>query len=59
MTNSSATNLPSQKLASGERQDLSIIPGSIDNDVTGVNEYSQQSGNLKDEGEYLLTRLVI
>ncbi|NDK94000.1 MULTISPECIES: hypothetical protein [Photorhabdus] len=26
------------------------IPGSIDNDVTGVRECSQQSSNLKDEG---------
>ncbi|NDL00872.1 hypothetical protein [Photorhabdus bodei] len=26
------------------------IPGSIDNDVTGVSECSQQRGNLKDDG---------
>ncbi|NDK92990.1 MULTISPECIES: hypothetical protein [Photorhabdus] len=26
------------------------IPGSIDNDVTGVSEYSQQRNNLKDDG---------
>ncbi|WP_152912011.1 hypothetical protein [Photorhabdus heterorhabditis] len=26
------------------------IPGSIDNDVTGVSERSQQSSSLKDEG---------
>ncbi|MCC8464261.1 hypothetical protein [Photorhabdus bodei] len=26
------------------------IPGSIDNDVTGVSECSQQRGNLKDNG---------
>ncbi|MCZ1250111.1 hypothetical protein EIL81_14710 [Photorhabdus laumondii subsp. laumondii] len=26
------------------------IPGSIDNDVTGVSECSQQRGNLKDKG---------
>ncbi|ERT15036.1 hypothetical protein O185_00320, partial [Photorhabdus temperata J3] len=26
------------------------IPRSIDNDVTGVSERSQQSSNLKDEG---------
>ncbi|MER2474608.1 hypothetical protein [Photorhabdus laumondii] len=26
------------------------IPGSIDNDVAGVSEYSQQRGNLKDNG---------
>ncbi|MCC8372932.1 hypothetical protein ABLB90_14265 [Photorhabdus bodei] len=26
------------------------IPGSIDNDVTGVSESSQQRGNLKDDG---------
>ncbi|WP_146747382.1 hypothetical protein [Photorhabdus bodei] len=26
------------------------IPGSIDNDVTGVRECSQQRGNLKDNG---------
>ncbi|NDK94613.1 hypothetical protein [Photorhabdus sp. S14-60] len=31
--------------AAGER-----IPGSIDNDVTGVSECSQQRGNLKDNG---------
>ncbi|NDK99586.1 hypothetical protein [Photorhabdus bodei] len=28
------------------------IPGSIDNDVTGVSECSQQRGNLKDD-EYI------
>ncbi|MER2472672.1 hypothetical protein [Photorhabdus laumondii] len=27
------------------------IPGSIDNDVTGVSECSQQRGNLKDDGD--------
>ncbi|WP_207631954.1 hypothetical protein [Photorhabdus sp. RW14-46] len=27
-----------------------LIPGSIDNDVTGVSECSQQRGNLKDNG---------
>ncbi|MCC8374830.1 MULTISPECIES: hypothetical protein [Photorhabdus] len=26
------------------------IPGSIDNDVTGMSECSQQRGNLKDNG---------
>ncbi|NDK99309.1 hypothetical protein [Photorhabdus bodei] len=26
------------------------IPGSIDNSATGVSEYSQQRGNLKDNG---------
>ncbi|MCC8466687.1 hypothetical protein [Photorhabdus bodei] len=26
------------------------IPGSIDNDVTGVSECSQQRGNVKDDG---------
>ncbi|MER2473621.1 hypothetical protein [Photorhabdus laumondii] len=26
------------------------IPGSIDNDVTGVSECRQQRGNLKDDG---------
>ncbi|MER2371170.1 MULTISPECIES: hypothetical protein [Photorhabdus] len=26
------------------------IPGSIDNDVTGVSECSQQRGSLKDDG---------
>ncbi|WP_165577743.1 hypothetical protein [Photorhabdus sp. RW14-46] len=26
------------------------IPGSTDNDVTGVNKCSQQRGNLKDDG---------
>ncbi|MDB6373730.1 hypothetical protein [Photorhabdus bodei] len=33
------------------------IPGSIDNDVTGVNECSQQRGNLKDDG-YIFKRRV-
>ncbi|MCC8374996.1 hypothetical protein ABLB90_21110 [Photorhabdus bodei] len=33
------------------------IPGSIDNDVTGVSECSQQRGNLKDDG-YIHPRLV-
>ncbi|WP_169924690.1 hypothetical protein [Xenorhabdus mauleonii] len=47
MTNSSGTNLNSQKLASGERQEPLIIPGSIDNrmfikTVTGVIERRQQ-----------------
>ncbi|WP_319929516.1 hypothetical protein [Xenorhabdus santafensis] len=51
MTNSSGTNLNSQRLAPGERQEPSIIPGSIDNYVTGVNEHSQQRGSLKDEGD--------
>ncbi|MCC8372979.1 MULTISPECIES: hypothetical protein [Photorhabdus] len=32
------------------------IPGSIDNDVTGVSERSQQGGNLKDDG--YITRLI-
>ncbi|WP_169924712.1 hypothetical protein [Xenorhabdus mauleonii] len=46
MTNSSGTNLPSQRLASGERQEPLIIPRSIDNRmfikmVIGVSEYSQ------------------
>ncbi|MCC8465954.1 hypothetical protein, partial [Photorhabdus bodei] len=31
------------------------IPGSIDNDVTGVSECSQQRGNLKDDGYILLS----
>ncbi|NDL00304.1 hypothetical protein [Photorhabdus bodei] len=31
------------------------IPGSIDNDVTGVSECSQQRGHLKDNGYILLT----
>ncbi|MCC8374172.1 hypothetical protein ABLB90_10205 [Photorhabdus bodei] len=30
------------------------IPGSIDNDVTGVSECSQQRGNLKDDGYKLI-----
>ncbi|CAQ83974.1 hypothetical protein PAU_01882 [Photorhabdus asymbiotica] len=30
------------------------IPRSIDNDVTGVSESSQQSSNLKDEGYSLV-----
>ncbi|WP_319930320.1 hypothetical protein [Xenorhabdus santafensis] len=50
MTNSSGTNLNSQRLASGERQEPLIIPRSIDNYVTGVNECSQQRGNLKGDG---------
>ncbi|MCZ1249563.1 MULTISPECIES: hypothetical protein [Photorhabdus] len=33
------------------------IPGSIDNDVTGVNECSQQRGNLKDDGYIVVLRL--
>ncbi len=33
------------------------IPGSIDNDVTGVSECSQQRGNLKDDG-YIFKRRV-
>ncbi|NDL12064.1 hypothetical protein GPY37_10060 [Photorhabdus kayaii] len=31
------------------------IPGSIDNDVTGVSECSQQRGNLKDKGYNVLS----
>ncbi|NDK95697.1 hypothetical protein [Photorhabdus sp. S14-60] len=33
------------------------IPGSIDNYVTGVNECSQQRGNLKDDGYIVVLRL--
>ncbi|MDX7986092.1 hypothetical protein FE392_01910 [Xenorhabdus sp. 12] len=49
------TNLNSHRLAPGERQEPLIIPKSIANrmfikTVTGVNECSQQRGNLKDEG---------
>ncbi|NDL00961.1 hypothetical protein [Photorhabdus bodei] len=32
------------------------IPGSIDNDVTGVSECSQQRGNLKDDGYKIPTQ---
>ncbi|MDX7988675.1 hypothetical protein FE392_15275 [Xenorhabdus sp. 12] len=52
MTNSSGTSLPSQRLASGERQSLSLIPGSIDDYVTEVSERSQQSCNLKDDDKH-------
>ncbi|MCC8376705.1 hypothetical protein J8V17_22865, partial [Photorhabdus bodei] len=34
------------------------IPGSIDKDVTGVSECSQQRGNLKDDG-YIFTMILI
>ncbi|NDL48113.1 hypothetical protein [Photorhabdus laumondii] len=30
------------------------IPGSIDNDVTGVSECSQQRSNLKDDGYIII-----
>ncbi|WP_446470412.1 hypothetical protein [Xenorhabdus stockiae] len=55
MTNSSGTNLPSQRLASGERQEPLSHPLSIDNYATGVNERSQQRGSLKDEEYNVLT----
>ncbi|WP_165577989.1 hypothetical protein [Photorhabdus sp. RW14-46] len=32
------------------------IPGSIDNDVTGVRECSQQRSNLKDDGYIIVIR---
>ncbi|NDL49949.1 hypothetical protein [Photorhabdus laumondii] len=33
------------------------IPGSIDNDMSGVNERSQQRGNLKDNG-YIFINII-
>ncbi|NDK92886.1 hypothetical protein [Photorhabdus sp. S14-60] len=35
------------------------IPGSIDNDVTGVSECSQQRGNLKDNGYIMIKGLLV
>ncbi|WP_169926626.1 hypothetical protein [Xenorhabdus stockiae] len=47
--------MPSQRLASGERQEPLSNPLSIDNYATGVNERSQQRGSLKDDEYNVLT----
>ncbi|PHM44881.1 hypothetical protein Xmau_01595 [Xenorhabdus mauleonii] len=48
----------SQGLASGERQEPLIIPGSIDNNVIGMDERRQQRGSLKDE-VYIVNTLIL
>ena len=57
-TNSSGTNLTSQRLASGEGHGCpSLIPGSVLKYVTGVNERSQRTCSLKYEG-YITIKII-